>query len=232
MDKAEFDRFADEYRAQHAASIAASGEAPEFFASYKVADVLREIRRRRVQVGRILDFGSGVGNSLPFFRKHFPQAELTCADVSARSLEISQMRFPDAQARFAEISGNTLPLPDGSVDISFAACVFHHIPPEEHVYWLSELRRVTRPSGLLFVFEHNPLNFLTVSAVRNCPFDENAELIRAGTLRRRAHAAGWVDGDIAFRIFFPRALAFARPLERFMSRIPLAAQYYLVAQRP
>jgi len=32
MNEAEFDRFADEYRALHAANIGASGEDPEFFA--------------------------------------------------------------------------------------------------------------------------------------------------------------------------------------------------------
>ena len=39
MDEAEFDRFADEYYQQHAASIRLSGEAPEYFHQYKVDDV-------------------------------------------------------------------------------------------------------------------------------------------------------------------------------------------------
>jgi hypothetical protein len=36
MDEAEFDKFADEYYAKHAASISASGEGPEYFAEYKI----------------------------------------------------------------------------------------------------------------------------------------------------------------------------------------------------
>ena len=39
MDKTEFDTFADEYRLTHAHNIKASGESPEFFHEYKVADV-------------------------------------------------------------------------------------------------------------------------------------------------------------------------------------------------
>ncbi len=36
MDESEVDAFADEYRAMHAANIKLSGEAPEFFAEYKI----------------------------------------------------------------------------------------------------------------------------------------------------------------------------------------------------
>jgi hypothetical protein len=45
MEKAEFDQFAAEYLAQHAANIRASGESPEFFARYKVEDACRERSR-------------------------------------------------------------------------------------------------------------------------------------------------------------------------------------------
>ena len=41
LDEAEFDKFADEYRAIHAHNIRLSGEAPEFFAEYKVRDLAR-----------------------------------------------------------------------------------------------------------------------------------------------------------------------------------------------
>ena len=36
MDSAEFDKFAREYRSLHQANIGASGEAPEYFAEYKM----------------------------------------------------------------------------------------------------------------------------------------------------------------------------------------------------
>ena len=57
MDKAEFDKFADEYRALHARNIRISGEGPEFFAEYKVRDVARHLGAARSTVARILDFG-------------------------------------------------------------------------------------------------------------------------------------------------------------------------------
>ncbi len=229
MDKAEFDRVADEYAALHASNIAASGEAPEFFARYKIEDVAREIAGQGCRMREICDFGAGIGNSLPHFAELFPDAAITCADVSTRSMEISRSRFPHIAARYAEIDGGRLPFDDESFDLVFSACVFHHIPHDEHLNWLSELRRITRRDGRLFVFEHNPLNPLTVKAVNSCPFDENAVLVGARTLRQRVEQAGWRKARAVYRIFFPHALAFARPLERWMRRLPLGAQYFVTA---
>ena len=36
-----------------------------------------------------LDFGAGIGNSVPYVRKHLAGAELTCLDLSQRSLEVN-----------------------------------------------------------------------------------------------------------------------------------------------
>ena len=68
MDEVEFDKFADEYRAMHAANIRLSGEDPEYFAEYKVVDIVAELRRSRPPREQVLDFGAGVGYSVPFSR--------------------------------------------------------------------------------------------------------------------------------------------------------------------
>ena len=79
MDEVEFDKFADEYRAMHAANIRVSGEAPEYFAEYKVADIAAELARDAIVPSRALDFGAGVGYSVPFFARHLPAARAFCA---------------------------------------------------------------------------------------------------------------------------------------------------------
>lgn len=230
VDSAEFDRFADEYRTLHRSNVAITGEPPEYFAEYKIK-VLRAIATGRgVQARHILDFGSGIGNSIPEFRRRFPMAELTCADVSPRSLEIAALRFPGL-ADSLQIESDRLPIEDQAFDLAFSACVFHHIPHAEHVGWLRELHRVTRPGGLLSVFEHNPLNPLTLHAVNTCPFDANAKLIRAGRLARQVRAAGWVRPRVRFHLFFPRALAALRSTERWLSGVPFGAQYSVTAMR-
>lgn len=73
MNKAEFDKFADEYHNLHSQNMRSSGENSEFFAEYKIIDVKQLVD----QLGmgselRILDFGAGIGNSVPFWAKHLP----------------------------------------------------------------------------------------------------------------------------------------------------------------
>jgi hypothetical protein len=84
----------------------------------------------------------------------------------------------------------------------------------------------------LTIFEHNPLNPLTVHAVNTCPFDENATLIRAKTLLSSLDAAGWVRPALRYHIFFPRVLARLRPLEKHLHWVPLGAQYSATVRRP
>jgi ubiquinone/menaquinone biosynthesis C-methylase UbiE len=231
MNEAEFDRFADRYEVQHRANIAITGETPEFFAAYKLAELARLAAALAPGPRRILDFGSGIGNSIPFFREHFPQAALTCADASSRSLELSRRRLPGPE-RYLLVEGREIPAEAESFDVVFSACVFHHIPHEEHAHWLRELRRVTRPGGFVTIFEHNPLNPLTVRAVNTCPFDENARLLRAQALLRALRAVGWVEAAARYHVFFPHALAPLRPAERYLGWLPLGAQYSATARNP
>jgi SAM-dependent methyltransferase len=231
MDEAEFDRFADEYRQLHAQNIRASGEAPEFFAEYKIADVAKLLPPAVAARGpAILDFGAGVGTSVPYFRKYFPNCALTCLDVSNKSLDVGRSRFA-SQASFVHFDGTRIPFPDANFDVVFLACVLHHIPHSEHRGILADARRVLRPGGTLVVFEHNPYNPLTVQAVNTCEFDANAVLIRPGQLKRDAERAGFARPQVRFRIFFPRALRALRGLEPSMTWIPFGAQYYLLGRK-
>jgi len=228
MDEAEFDRFAEEYRAVHARNIRASGETPEFFAAYKIADMADRCRILDRAPRTLLDFGGGTGSSLPHLRDRFPAAAITLADVSRRSLDIARGRDV-AGVTCLHFDGMALPLPDASQDGALAACVFHHIPTSEHVPLLREIRRVLAPGAPLWVFEHNPLNPLTRHAVATCPFDANAVLIRAGRLQARLRAAGFERTRVAYRIFFPNILRGLRPLEPWLRHLPLGAQYSVEA---
>ena len=228
MDSAEFDQFAEEYDTLLRQSIAVTGEGPEYFHEYKVRELARLARRRGVTAGSVLDFGAGVGNSTPYLQRYFPQASLAGADVSARSLEVGEKRFPGVSASVL-IADQRIEAADERFGVTFSACVFHHIPQEEHVHWLTELRRVTQPGGMLGIFEHNPLNPLTVKAVNSCPFDANARLIRARELEAKFRAAGWSEPRVTYHLFFPHALAGLRGLESGLGWMPLGAQYSVTA---
>lgn len=228
MLDAEFDKFADEYLVDHAKNIRISGEDPAFFARYKI-DELRRLwtLRRFPEPDAILDFGSGIGASLPHLARVFPRAALTAFDVSARSLAIAEERFRTLAA-FAH--GDSLDALGGKTfDLIFTSCVFHHIHPDLHVGLLRRLHDLLHPAGVAVVFEHNAMNPVTRYIVATCPFDENAVLIPSGTLAARQRRAGFSRVETRYTGFFPHALARLRVLEPRLSWLPFGAQYYTLA---
>lgn len=230
MAKAEFDSLAETYYEEHKKNIKITGEDPEYFAEYKIADLADWCNKTGISIHNIADFGSGIGNSIPHFRKYFPGVALSCLDVSAQSIQLAQKRFPGDES-YLLIEDEKIPLPDANQDLVFSACVFHHISPEKHRHWLAELLRVTRPGGILAIYEHNPLNPLTVHAFNTCPLDENACMIRSHQLRQECAAAGWENISISYKLFFPGFLSKLRPLEKKMGWLCLGAQYRLIAVR-
>jgi SAM-dependent methyltransferase len=232
MEEAEFDRFAEEYRQIHSANIRLSGESPDYFAEYKIVDVVNMLTTsgKGISDQTILDFGAGVGTSVPHFRKHLPGCRITCLDVSRKSLEFGESRNAGL-ADFVHFDGVSVPFPDEHFDLVFVACVFHHIAHSEHTDILRELHRVLRPSGALVVFEHNPFNPLTVRAVNTCPFDDNAVLLKPRRFIDSVRGAGFQEPKVAFRIFFPHALSSLRWMEPWMKWLPLGAQYSVHARK-
>lgn len=231
MEAAEFDSYVETYEAQHRQSIRLSGEAPEYFADYKIKELSRLASGWNLTQPRLLDFGGGMGNSLPAFRTYFPDTLIAMADVSAESLKASRRIHGGSEPQLL-IADGKLPSPDGVFDLIFTACVFHHIDHAEHIHWLRELRRVARPGGRLVIFEHNPANPLTRHAVRNCPFDANAHLITAPQMRERLALAGWENPFCNYHIFFPAALARLRPIEAALRWCRIGAQYACIGQAP
>jgi SAM-dependent methyltransferase len=135
------------------------------------------------------------------------------------------------EAEFVFFDGTCVPFPDESFDIASAACVFHHINQREHVTLLRELLRVLVSGGIVLVYEHNPYNPVTRHAVNTCPFDENAHLIPARSMRQRFIAAGFANPRIRYRVFFPSVVRSLRRLEPWITRLPLGAQYYVAASK-
>jgi len=219
-----FDHYAHVYRDLHRDSVRASGEPPDYFAAYKIAYMAASLGSDfAAKAFTLLDFGCGVGGSMPHLRERFPQADIHGLDVSGESLELARKAHPDVS--FALLDEGRLPLEDHSIDVAMAACVYHHIAPDERARWTRELQRVLRPGGHLFLFEHNPLNPLTRKVVRDCPFDDDAILLPRSESRALFSGAGLHAIDVDYIVFFPKALAWLRPMERHLAKLPLGAQY-------
>jgi len=161
-------------------------------------------------------------------REALPSAELYGTDPSCESIRLA-LQVHAAEATLRTIENARIPYEDSSFDLVIAACVFHHIPPNERRHWISEIRRVLKPRGKVFIFEHNVLNPLTVKTVRDCPFDKDAILLPRSELLNLARGSDFDSIRSQYIVFFPRLLSYLRPLEPAMGWIPFGAQYVVQA---
>lgn len=222
--KPQFDSYAKEYDALHRRSITASGEEPAYFAEYKIKYIAQFLGNSVTQGElAVMDFGCGIGNCIPHINRHLPNARVHGVDISSESLALAKERFP--AAAFTLLKDGKIPLSDQSVDVAFAACVFHHIAPAERQSWSKEVQRVLKPGGSFFIFEHNPLNPVTQLAVKGCEFDHDAVLLSRQECVELLSSAGLHGASAHYIVFFPRVLAALRAMERHLGWLPLGAQY-------
>lgn len=216
---ADFDRFARDYERLHAASVAAGGEEPAYYAEYKLRRIERLVGARFEEP--ILDYGCGVGSLLALLSTRYPHVE--GFDPSSESLALARERAPGCT-----LHPESGALPARAFGLVVLACVLHHVPPAERPALLALVRARLRPGGRVIVFEHNPANPLTRRAVARCPFDEGVQLLWPRETRRLLSQAAFAAVQRAHIVFFPRALARLRPLEPALHWLPLGAQYEVV----
>src|SRR5262249_54952545 len=99
----------------------------------------------------ILDFGAGCGPLIRHLVKRVPvQTKISAPDIDKPAIAWLGQAFPRVDARVNE-GLPPLPFETHSFDLVLCFSVFTHLNEEYQDAWLKELRRVTRPDGLLLV---------------------------------------------------------------------------------
>ena len=224
MTKAEFDEFANTF------ADVASQNTSFFYADYGYFGRYRSNIVKRLSgpnVANILDFGCGVGLGIRPLREAFPATRIVGCDPSQESLALARTSEPDCE--FLQSSAIE---PKPQFDIVTAVSVFHHIVPSDRDAALHYCFERLKPGGHLFVFEHNPYNPLTRHLVSRCPVDRDAILLKPKETVARFKRAGFDRVAAEYCLFFPKTLAFLRPLETSLGWLPLGGQYYVCGIRP
>lgn len=224
-NKVDFDDYTENYNQLLREETGFFSSSEQYFASYKVNLVHKQID---AAVNRILEYGCGIGRNIPFLKQAFPNAVLMGSDISNASLEIA--RRDNAEVEFFREDGST----DQAhlFDMIFVAGVFHHIPEAQRKAVAKTLFNRLSPNGLLFVFEHNPYNPVTQRIVSNCPYDEDAVLLKPDELQRLLSDADLKVECKEYCLFIPPTLSMLTWLENWLGWLPLGGQYWVKARRP
>jgi SAM-dependent methyltransferase len=218
-----FDQYASTYRATVQSSVDFAGLDYGFFVQAKAAclKAIAAARFGRSARPSLLDVGCGVGTLHPLLTDSF--GEIHGVDQSVESIERARRQNPGVQYRVS--AGPGLPYRSGHFDLVTAICVVHHVAPADWPNFVAELKRVTRPGGLVCLVEHNPFNPLTRLAVLRCPFDEEAQLLSARRARSLLREVGLGRVRSEHFLLLPSAAPRLRAVERWLGCLPLGAQY-------
>jgi SAM-dependent methyltransferase len=229
MAHTDYDQFRDQYREDLDRALSFAGTSHEFFTRAKAEELVRVARRHLGDPAGLdaLDVGCGIGLTDRHLAGRF--RSLTGTDVSPGVLDTAARENPGVRYELAE--RDRLPFEEKTFDLAFAVCVVQAVQPAERPRFIAELSRVTRPGGLVALFEHNPYNPLTRLVVRRCEFGEDARMLGMGEAERLLRENGVTLVDSGFVLLFPSRRSHVLAVERALRRLPLGAQYYL-AGRP
>jgi 2-polyprenyl-3-methyl-5-hydroxy-6-metoxy-1,4-benzoquinol methylase len=220
----DFDNFAIGYERILDENVALSGEGSTYFAKYKAQYLHRTFPI--LQSGKVLDFGCGVGLLSAFLEQYFPAMQVHGFDISEASLET----VPGDLKRKIWFTSHIEEL-SRDYDLIVVANVMHHISPERRQAIVQDLANRLASDGSLVIFEHNPTNPVTRWIVDRCAFDEDAVLLPLRESAEYLRAAGLEIERSDYIVFMPHILAWLRVLEAWLYRVPLGAQYAVVARR-
>lgn len=224
MTKAEFDEFAQSYAEIAGQNTSFFGSDYGYFGRYR-ARIIKALAG--ADVGNILDFGCGIGLGISALRETFPRSKIVGCDPSRESLAVARTR--ETGCEFVEPNAIA---PSSRFDITTVISVMHHIAPAGRAAALRYCYDRLKPGGHLFIFEHNPYNPVTRHLVSRCALDRNAILLPPAETVARVRRAGFERVVSQYCLFFPKALAFLRPLEDSLGWLPLGGQYYVWGVRP
>jgi SAM-dependent methyltransferase len=178
--------------------------------------------------GRVLDVGCGTGA----LAGRLAELGYTVVgvDPSEGMLEVMRAQRPDVEA--VQASGTALPLESDGFDLVLTVAALHHVAEPEAVrQTLGEMARVSRPSGRILIWDHNPRNPYWSSLMRRVPQDTGEErLIGESEIVAGLNAAGARVLSIQHLGLVPdfvppRALRAAVGVERMVEHTPYAQRF-------
>lgn len=197
---------------------------PEHVMEHYIRKRVAYVRAHVPAGSAILDVGCGTGVLAE--RLLHEGFDVTGADPFPAMLE--RMRARDSRLKTVRAEGQDLPFPDNSFDFTYCVAVMHHVAdPQDVRDTLVEMCRVTKPGGLVMVWDHNPRNPYWPILMKRVPQDTGAErLIPEEEIIDGLRAGGAEPVNVRtsglMPDFVPPSLtgAMAR-VERFFERTPV-----------
>ncbi len=141
-----------------------------------IKDILEKNRLNINKFDYILDFGCGCGRIIRHW-KTLRGPELYGSDYNPILIRWCQKALSFANFKLNKLASN-LEYEDEKFDFIYAISVFTHLTRELQNFWISELRRVLKPSGFLFITTHGTTRLHQLSSEERERFESGQLVIR------------------------------------------------------
>lgn len=224
---ARFDDVAQTYDDHIDRELFLAGGNANFFYEQKARLIEERLRAFFPHTLKVLDFGCGTGKLLQALQSKIPHMSAVGFDPSQQSVTEAQRKFQSPQIKFV----NQLNPRTSDFDVVVAAGVFHHVSPQAWEATMESLSGYLKPNGFLFIFEHNPWSPPARLVVALSKVDKGACLLRPSKTRSIMRSVGFRTPRVEYISFFPSFLGPLNKLEKYLTPVPLGAQYICWAQK-
>ena len=220
----DFEKVADKYKDLVNKSLVIPNNEVDYFAEYRAKYLLRILGKDFY--GKILDYGCGIGIMSRHIKNNFEKSELHGFDISEESIK----NIPNIMKKNGRFV-TSLDKLDKDYDFAILCNVMHHVKLNERQEIIRNIFRRLKRGGNLFIFEHNPSNPLTQMVVDRCVFDKEAILLKPYECIEYMKKSGFSKEEKKYILFFPQQFAYLNKIDRYLSWLPLGAQYLVVGTK-
>jgi 2-polyprenyl-3-methyl-5-hydroxy-6-metoxy-1,4-benzoquinol methylase len=219
--KINFDNYANNYENEISKNLVFFENDLNYYYIKKVEILKNELRH---DPKNILDFGSGIGALSRHLINKFPKSNIFAHDESKKSLDLLKKNIPKINCLY-NLNINQ------KFDLILLSNVIHHVKSSDRNKLFKKLFSLLETDGILFIFEHNPYNPITLRIVANCEFDADAELIKKKELIKILSNNNFIKLSSGYIHFFPSNIGFMFKFEKLLKWFFLGAQYFCMFKK-
>jgi len=217
-----------EYNRMLDKGICLSGEKKDFFMAGRISNLI-EILPSSFNPEMILDYGCGIGDTTVFLSEKLPNSSVVGVDVDDKIIDYARGKHGGGRVSFKTFDEL---VEEDFFDLCYVNGVLHHVAPSERLSYLEKIFSVLKHGGFFSLFENNPFNPGTRLVMKRIPFDKDAIPLSFLEAERLLGQSGFTHHATRFLFFFPKCLKIFRFMEQWFKRIPLGAQYLVLAKKP
>jgi len=118
-----------------------------------IVNCLEKAGLKWTDINDVLDFGCGCGRVVRILEDQGKSIRICGVDIDMEAISWCQKNIPFARFN-SNLADPPLSFKEDSFDLVFAFSVFTHLGEQRQFEWLTELKRITRPDGIVLISLH------------------------------------------------------------------------------